>query len=87
MNKGATVCGVVSALLVLGSVSYVLVADANFALYQWPYQAYQSLVFSIVWGFGVSTHVGYAYSALVLLSIAVTAFAIGHKLYRVVTKP
>lgn len=87
MNKGATACGVVSALLALAGVSYVLISDANFVLYEWPYQAYQSLVFSIVWGFGVSTHIGYAYSALVLVSIAVIAFAIGHKLYRLVASP
>lgn len=87
MKSYATLSGVLTTLFGLASVSYLLVADADFVLIEWPYEAFQSLVFSIVWGFGVSKTVGYVYSALIVTTIAVVSFAIGHKLHRLVVKP
>ncbi|ADV86442.1 hypothetical protein VVMO6_01420 [Vibrio vulnificus MO6-24/O] len=44
------------------------------------------MVFSFVWGFGVSTTVGYFFSIIVAVTVAVVSFAVGHKLSRFVVK-
>ncbi|WP_347369152.1 hypothetical protein, partial [Vibrio vulnificus] len=57
-----------------------------FPLLVWPYEAFQGLVFSFVWGFGVSATVGYLFSIIVTVTVAVVSFALGHKLSRFVVK-
>lgn len=74
--------GLLFVLISLADMTYLLAGDSHFPLLQWPYQAFQGLVFSLVWGFGVSTTVGYVYSVLITVTIAVISFAIGHKLAR-----
>ncbi|EPX4135771.1 hypothetical protein ACW0FU_004311, partial [Vibrio vulnificus] len=59
---------------------------SHFPLLVWPYEAFQGLVFSFVWGFGVSTTVGYFFSIIVAVTVAVVSFAVGHKLSRFVVK-
>ncbi|HAS8304312.1 TPA: hypothetical protein I7792_21355 [Vibrio vulnificus] len=59
---------------------------SHFPLLVWPYEAFQGLVFSFVWGFGVSTTVGYLFSIIVTVTVAVVSFALGHKLSRSVVK-
>jgi len=81
MNKNV-LCGILAALLGLTGLIFLLASDSHFAISQWPYEAFQGLVFSFVWGFGVSTIVAQVYSGLVVITVAVVAFAIGHKLSR-----
>ncbi|WP_430619702.1 hypothetical protein, partial [Vibrio cholerae] len=50
---------------------------------EWPYEAYQGLVFSFVWGFGVSAMVGYLLSILVFIGVAEVCFAVCHKISRI----
>lgn len=85
MNK-QTILGLLTVALALLGLTFLLTSDSHFPLSQWPYEAFQGLVFSLVWGFGVSTAVGYTYSVLIVLSICVVSFAIGHKLARIFSK-
>lgn len=79
-----TFIGLLFVLLSLTGMTYLLAGDSHFPLLQWPYQAFQGLVFSLVWGFGVSTTVGYVYGVLITVTVAVISFALGHKLSRTI---
>ncbi|KOO16758.1 hypothetical protein AKJ18_01425 [Vibrio xuii] len=81
MNKNV-LFGILASLLGLTGLIFLLASDSHFAISQWPYEAFQGLVFSFVWGFGVSTIVAQVYSCLVVITVAVVSFAIGHKLSR-----
>lgn len=83
--KKENLIGLVTALVSLLALIYLLAGDSHFPIIQWPYQALQGLVFSFVWGFGVSASVGYAYSILLTLGVCIIFFAIGHKLTRILT--
>ncbi|WP_047047000.1 hypothetical protein [Vibrio mexicanus] len=83
MHKNAPlISGLMAALLSLLALSYLMSSDSHFPIYQWPYQAFQGIVFSLVWGFGVSTTIGYLYALFIVVCVAVLAFACGHKIYR-----
>jgi len=78
MNK-QTLCSFGAALLGILGLIY-LVIDSSFPVSQWPIQAFNDIVFSIVMGFGVSKYVGYAYAGMLFIGVAVIAYAIGFKL-------
>lgn len=78
----ARVSGVLVAVIGLLGLIYFLVSGANFPLTQWPYEAFQSLVFSIVLGFHASTSIAYIVSGMVVVTVLVVCFAVGHKLAR-----
>ncbi len=65
--------GIVASLLGLSALIFTLMDGSHFPVIQWPYEAYQGLVFSFVWGFGVSATVGYLLSILVFIGVAVFA--------------
>ncbi|WP_423229435.1 hypothetical protein, partial [Vibrio vulnificus] len=70
----------------LSTLVFVIMDGSHFPLLVWPYEAFQGLVFSFVWGFGVSATVGYLFSIIVTVTVAVVNFALGHKLSRFVVK-
>ena len=61
---------------------YVLVAGANLAVIQLPYEAFQGLVFLFVWGFGFPVVLSYAVSGLCVVAVLLFGFAAGYKLWR-----
>ncbi|MVB16769.1 hypothetical protein D6V29_18725, partial [Vibrio cholerae] len=79
MNR-SSMFGIVASLLGLAALIFTVIAGSHFPVIQWPYEAYQGLVFSFVWGFGVSATVGYLLSILVFIGVAVVCFAVGHKI-------
>ncbi|NIY85188.1 hypothetical protein [Vibrio hepatarius] len=74
--------GFLLSFFVLITLIFVMMDGTHFPLLQWPYEAFQGLVFSFVWGFGVSTTIGYFFSILVVATVLVVSFALGHKLSR-----
>ncbi|EEX92641.1 hypothetical protein VIOR3934_04619 [Vibrio orientalis CIP 102891 = ATCC 33934] len=85
MNKHIYFGSFTSLLGLLGLI-ILLTSDSHFPIAQWPYEAFQGLVFSFVWGFGVSTLVGHIYTIFVIVTVLVVSFAIGHKLSRLITR-
>lgn len=81
MNR-ANLVGLLFTFASLAGAIFLLAADSHFTVIQWPYEAFQGLVFSIVWGFGVSATIGYVYAILITLTIAIVSYAIGHKVGR-----
>lgn len=76
------IIGFLSSLFVLSTLIFFMMDGSHFPLLQWPYEAFQGLVFSFVWGFGVSITIGYFFSIMVVVTVAVVSFALGHKLSR-----
>ena len=74
--------GFLSSLFALVGLIFVMMDGSHFPLLQWPYEAFQGLVFSFVWGFGVSITIGYFFSIMVAVTVLVVSFALGHKLSR-----
>ncbi len=58
MNRH-NIIGFLSSVLSLSTLVFVIMDGSHFPLLVWPYEAFQGLVFSFVWGFGVSATVGY----------------------------
>ncbi len=85
MNRH-NIIGFLSSVLSLSTLVFVIMDGSHFPLLVWPYEAFQGLVFSFVWGFGVSAAVGYLFSIIVTVTVAVVSFALGHKLSRSVVK-
>ncbi|MGR2884138.1 hypothetical protein ABMX65_20515 [Vibrio vulnificus] len=83
MNRH-NIIGFLSSVLSLSTLVFVIMDGSHFPLLVWPYEAFQGLVFSFVWGFGVSATVGYFFS--IIVTVAVVSFAVGHKLSRFVVK-
>ncbi|RTZ16593.1 hypothetical protein EJ063_07290 [Vibrio aquaticus] len=78
--------GLITSLACLMACIYLLASDTHFPVIQWPYEAFQGLVFSLVWGFGVSATVGYVYATLITVTLVTISFAIGHKISRITSK-
>ncbi|EGR1837122.1 hypothetical protein D3Z74_18285 [Vibrio cholerae] len=85
MNRH-NIIGFLSSVLSLSTLVFVIMDGSHFPLLVWPYEAFQGLAFSFVWGFGVSATVGYLFSIIVTVTVAVVSFALGHKLSRSVVK-
>ncbi len=85
MNRH-NIIGFLSSVLSVSTLVFVIMDGSHFPLLVWPYEAFQGLVFSFVWGFGVSATVGYLFSIIVTVTVAVVSFALGHKLSRSVVK-
>ncbi|MDV2378850.1 hypothetical protein Q5N41_10680 [Vibrio cholerae] len=81
MNR-SSMFGIVTSQLGLVAITFTVMDGSHFPVIQWSYEAYQGLVFSFVWGFGVSATVGYLLSILVFIGVTVVCFAVGHKISR-----
>ncbi|MGR2770466.1 hypothetical protein ACUYOF_23475 [Photobacterium ganghwense] len=81
MNR-SNIFGIVTSLLGLVALIFTVMDGSHFPVIQWPYEVYQGLAFSFVWGFGVSATVGYLLSILVFIGVAVVCFAVGNKISR-----
>ncbi|HAS8362692.1 TPA: hypothetical protein I7715_22370, partial [Vibrio vulnificus] len=76
MNRH-NIIGFLSAVLSLSTLVFVIMDGSHFPLLVWPYEAFQGLVFSFFWGFGVSATVGYLFLIIVTVTVAVVSFALG----------
>ncbi|MGF1777299.1 hypothetical protein [Vibrio nomapromontoriensis] len=79
------IVGGLFALIALFLSVFVIVEGSQFPIYQWIPEAFNGLVFSFVWGFGVSKWVGSAYAVMSFVTIAVVSFACGHKVSRMLS--
>ncbi|MUK25852.1 hypothetical protein [Aliivibrio fischeri] len=78
--KRATLFGLLASLLGLVGVIWLLAGGSHFPVYEWPYEAFQGVVFSVVWGFGLSVVMGYVVSLLIISVVLIACFSIGSKL-------
>lgn len=83
MNK-ARVIGSLTSLLALLGLIYLLASDSQAPVIQWPYEAYQGLVFTLGWGFGVPESISYLVAAVLVMAVLIVCYLIGHKLARCV---
>ena len=83
MNKARAV-GILTSLLALVGLIYVLASDSQTPVIQWPYEAFQGLVFTLGWGFGVPANMSYLVSAVLVIVVLVVFYLIGHTLARCV---
>lgn len=81
MSK-VTIIGLIASFLALISMITLLSIDSHFPFYQWPYEAFQGLVFSLAWGFGFSVGLSYLVSAVFILVFLAIVFAIGSTISR-----
>ena len=79
MNK-ARVIGVLTSLLTSIGLIHLLAAASQAPVVQWPYEAYQGLVFTLGWGFGVPESISYLVAAVLVISVLVVCYLLGHKL-------
>lgn len=78
----ARVFGVLTSLLALGGLIYILAADSQTPVSQWPFEAFQGLIFTLAWGFGVPETLSYLVAIVLILVVLVACYLIGHKLAR-----
>lgn len=83
MSK-TTIFGLIVSFFTLIGLIAILSVGSHFPVYQWPYQAFQGLVFSLAWGLGLSTGISYLVSAVLVLVLLAIAFVVGVKLSRCV---
>ncbi|PNQ60910.1 hypothetical protein [Vibrio sagamiensis] len=81
MNRHTTT-GVLFSLLSLSTLMYFMMNGSNMSLLQWPYEAFQGLVFALVWGFGISVVAGYLTAIIFAMSVVIGSFLLGRKLSR-----
>ena len=85
MNK-AKIFGILTALLGLGGLIVLLVKDAHFPVSQWPYEAFQGLLFFFSWVFGFSESTSHWVSAIFIMLVSAFCFWLGYKIYRFIFK-
>ena len=79
MNKARVMGGLTSLLALIGLI-YLLASDSQAPVSQWPYEAYQGLVFTLGWGFGVPESISYLVAAVLVMAVLIVCYLIGHKL-------
>ena len=69
-------------LSTLGLIGLILLftASSNFPVHQWPFEAFQGLVFTLVWAVGVPESLAYPAAALSVLAVLVVLFMVGKKI-------
>lgn len=82
----ARLFAILTALLALTGLIYILAADSQAPITHWPYEAYQGLVFTLGWGFGVPENLAYVVAALVVISVLVACYVFAYKLARCVLR-
>ncbi|KAB2824734.1 hypothetical protein [Aliivibrio finisterrensis] len=85
MDK-ARVFGVLASFFTLIGLIALLSSGSHFPVYQWPYEAFQGLVFALAWGFGFSVEFSYLVSTVLVLLLLIIAFITGAKASRCVLK-
>lgn len=73
---------VLTSLLALVGLIYLLASDSQAPVVQWPYEAFQGLVFTLAWVLGLPESISYLVAAFVVIIVLVVCFLIGHKLAR-----
>ncbi|RYU68692.1 hypothetical protein ERW51_06935 [Aliivibrio finisterrensis] len=76
--------GLLASFFTLIGLIALLSAGSHFPVHQWPYEAFQGLVFALAWGFGFSVGISYLVSTVFVLLLLVFAFVMGVKLSRCV---
>ncbi|MGF1692283.1 hypothetical protein [Photobacterium kagoshimensis] len=74
--------GVFGGLVPVFSLILLLAGDSHFPAIEWPFEAFQGLVFSLVWGLGISQYLAYFISAMLFITLFAIGYAIGCKIYR-----
>lgn len=69
--------GIFSSILGLIGLILLFTASSNLPMHQWPLEAFQGLVFSLVWAVGVPESLGYFAAALSVLIVLVLLFVAG----------
>ena len=85
MDK-ARVFGLLASFFTLIGLIALLSAGSHFPVHQWPYEAFQGLVFALAWGFGLSVGLSYLVSTVFVLLLLIIAFITGTKASRCVLK-
>lgn len=81
MNK-TIVSGVLCGLVTVWGLILLLVGDSHFPIIEWPLEAVNGLVFSLVWGLGISQYLAYFISIMLFITLFSVGYAVGIKLYR-----
>ncbi|KXI24545.1 hypothetical protein [Photobacterium sanguinicancri] len=81
MNK-MVASGVFGGLIPVLGLIVLLAGDSHFPVMKWPLEAFQGLVFSLVWGLGISQYLAYFFSAMLFITLFAVGYAIGCKIYR-----
>ncbi|KMV31428.1 hypothetical protein L4D00_12825 [Photobacterium swingsii] len=81
MNKQLT-SGILGGLIPVLGLILLLAGGSHFPVIEWPFEAYQGLVFSLVWGLGISQYLAYFISAMLFITLFAVGYAVGCKLYR-----
>ncbi|MDD9157611.1 hypothetical protein PVK64_15675 [Aliivibrio sp. S4TY2] len=85
MDK-ARISGLLASFFTLIGLIALLSSGSHFPVYQWPYEAFQGLVFALAWGFGFSVGISYLVSTVFVLLLLIIAFIAGTKASRCVLK-
>ncbi|MDD9173858.1 hypothetical protein ERW49_09650 [Aliivibrio finisterrensis] len=78
--------GLLASFFTLIGLIALLSAGSHSPVYQWPYEAFQGLVFALAWGFGFSVGISYLVSTVFVLLLLIIAFITGTKASRCVLK-
>lgn len=81
MNK-ATIMGMVISFLALIGLITAMSTGSHFPIYQWPYEAFQGIAFSLSFGLGLPVSISYAVTCVLFVIIASVFFMLGAKLSR-----
>jgi len=73
---------VLTSLLALVGLIYLLASGSQAPVIQWPYEAFQGLVFTLAWVLGLPASISYLVAAFVVMIVLVVCFLIGHKFAR-----
>ncbi|MBJ6138142.1 hypothetical protein [Marinobacter litoralis] len=78
MNR-SILFGICSSILGLIGLIFLFTASSNLPVHQWPVEAFQGLVFTLVWAVGVPESLAYPAAALSVLAVLAVLFVVGKK--------
>ncbi|MEP3563136.1 MAG: hypothetical protein ABJM19_15840 [Marinobacter sp.] len=84
--KRSILFGIFSSFIGLICLVLLFAAGSNLPVSQWPFEAFQGLVFTLVWGMGVPESLGYLVSGITVLMVLAVFFAAGKRLSRLFLK-
>ncbi|WP_122034716.1 hypothetical protein [Aliivibrio sp. EL58] len=81
MNKATTMGMLISFLGLIGLITAMSIGS-HFPIYQWPYEAFQGIAFSLSFGLGLSVSISYIVTCVLVFIAASVFFMLGAKLSR-----
>ena len=79
---GTRAFGMFTSLLTLVGLIYLLALDSQEPVILWPYEAFQGLVFTLGWGFGVPEKISYLVAGILVVVLLTACYLLGHKFAR-----